>query len=308
MISVIIPAYNEEGNVIPLYIRLRAVLDGVGDTWEIVFVDDGSVDKTFLFLRDINIKDQRVKIIRFRKNFGQSSALDAGFKFAKGEIIFAMDGDLQDDPFEIPKLLEELKKGYDFVGAWRFERKDSFFKKLFSKFSGLLRRVITRENVHDSGTTFRAYKRITLTDLNLFGEMHRYIPYLLIWKGFKFKEIKVKHHRRMHGKTKYGYKRLLKGFLDLLVVKFWMQYSTRPVHLFGGVGIIMSLFGFLLGFYLTIEKLFFGQSLANRPLLLLSVLLIILGIQFLIFGILADIQIRNYYKETVPYNIEKILE
>ena len=254
-ISVVIPAYNEEKNVSPLYEKLKEVLDQLKKDYEIIFIDDGSTDKTFNELKTLHGSDNNVKIIKFRRNFGQTAALDAGFKEAQGSIIIGMDADLQDDPSEIPRMFKKIDEGYDVVGAWRFKRKDSFSKKIFSKFASFLRKVITKEIVHDSGTTFRAYRKECFGDLNLFGEMHRYIPYLLIWKGFKFTEIKVRHHKRKYGQTKYNFKRLLKGFLDLLVVKFWMQYSARPVHLFGSIGVISTLLGFLIGTYLTIIKI-----------------------------------------------------
>ena len=307
-ISIVIPAYDEEKNVSLLYERITNIMPHLKKKYEIIFVDDGSNDNTFKNLERLNKKDKRVKIIKFRKNFGQTAALDAGFKFARGRIVIGMDADLQDEPAEIPRFLKKLEEGYDVVGAWRFKRQDSFSKKIFSKFASLLRLLVTRENVHDSGTTFRAYRKECLEDLNLFGEMHRYIPYLLIWKGFRFTEIKVKHHRRKFGRTKYNFKRLLKGFLDLFIIKFWMRYSARPIHLFGGVGLLMGLIGFIIALYLTIIRLFYGQSIANRPLLLMAALLIILGVQFFVFGVLADIMVKLYYgKDKKNYNIEKII-
>jgi len=306
-ISVVIPAYNEEQNIAKLCAGLKKVLESLKKSYEIIFIDDGSTDNTFKNLENLQKKEEKIKIIKFRKNFGQTAALDAGFKFAKGNIIIAMDADLQDDPKEIPKFLEKLNEGYDFICAWRYKRKDSFSKKLFSKLASLLRKLVTGKIVHDSGCTFKAYRKECLEDLNLFGEMHRYIPYLLIWNGFNFAEVKVKHHKRKYGKTKYNTKRLFKGFLDLLVIKFWMQYSSRPAHLFGGFGLISGFFGFLIGLYLISLKLFFGQSIGNRPLLLLVALFIIVGVQFFMFGLLADIMIKNYYKKEGPYKIEKVL-
>jgi glycosyltransferase involved in cell wall biosynthesis len=309
-ISVVIPTYNEEKNVAPLYKELKAVLDKLRKSYELIFVDDGSTDRTFENLLQLNKKDKNIKIIKFRKNFGQTSAIDAGFKLSEGKIVIGMDADLQDDPKEIPKLLGKLKEGYDAVGAWRFYRQDSFSKRIFSKLACLIRKIFTGEKVYDSGTTFKAYKKECLEDLDLFGEMHRYIPYLLIWKGFKFTEVKVQHHKRKFGKSKYNIQRLFKGFLDLLVVKFWMQYSARPIHLFGGLGLLSTLLGLIIGLYLSFMKIFFGEALSNRPLLLLSILLIIIGIQFIVFGLIADIMIKTYYVKSnkKPYAVERIIK
>ena len=307
-ISVVIPACNEEESVILLYNELKKNLDKLNKSYELIFIDDGSKDNTFKQLKIIKVKDDRLKIIKFRKNFGQTAALDAGFRLAKGNIIISLDSDLQDNPDEIPRFLNKINEGFDVVCGWRIKRNDSLSKKLFSRIANLVRFVILGRGVNDSGCTFRAYRNYAIKDINLFGEMHRYIPYLLIWKGFKISEIKVIHRARKFGKSKYGIKRLIKGFLDMLVVKFWMQYSIRPVHLFGALGLLITFLGFIIGFYLLVMKFFYAQSIANRPLLLLSILLIILGIQFLIFGLLFDILIKDYYKDKRYYNVEAIIE
>lgn len=307
-VSIVVPAYNEEQNVGLLYEKVKKVMEREKYNYEIIYIDDGSTDNTYKVLTKLNDKDKKVKIIKFRKNFGQTSAMDAGFKYAKGEIIIPMDADLQNDPEDIPRLIRKLNEGYDVVSGWRKKRKDSLFKHLVSRTANLLRKLLINDKIHDSGCTLKAYKKECFEDVNLYGEMHRFIPALLEWKGFKVTEIPVRHHSRKYGKTKYGFKRTIKGFLDMLVVKFWMQYSTRPVHLFGGLGILMSFLGVIIGIYLAIIKIIFNQSIANRPLLLLSVLLIILGVQFVIFGIVADIQIKSYYEEKRPYNIKEIIE
>lgn len=307
-ISIVIPAYNEEKNVLLLYDELKKVLDKINKSYELIFIDDGSKDNTFKQLKDIHNKDDKIKIIRFRKNFGQTAALDAGFRLAKGNVVISLDADLQDNPDEIPRFLNKINEGFDVVCGWRIKRNDSFSKRSFSRIANIIRFMVLGKGVNDSGCTFRAYKNYAIKDINLFGEMHRYIPYLLIWRGFKVGEIKVIHRSRKFGKSKYGIKRLIKGFLDMLVVKFWMQYSIRPVHLFGAFGLLITFLGSLIGFYLLILKFFYAQSIANRPLLLLSVLLVIIGIQFLIFGLLFDILIKDYYKDKRYYNIENILE
>lgn len=308
-ISVVIPAYNEEKNVILLHRKIKEVLDSMGKDYEIIFVDDGSRDKTFQDLQMIKKADKRVKIIKFRGNFGQTAALDAGFKQSKGNIILAMDADLQNDPADIPRIIAKLNQGYDCVSGWRKDRKDPITKHIVSRGANLLRKIIIHDKIHDSGCTLKAYRKECFEDLDLYGEMHRFIPALLQWRGFKITELPVKHHPRKYGKTKYSMKRVIKGMLDMIVVKFWMRYSTRPIHIFGGFGILMGFAGVVISLYLTIMKLFFGQSLANRPLLLLAILLIILGFQFIIFGVLADIMVKVYFsKEKIkPYNIEKIL-
>src|SRR3989338_4842812 len=306
--SVEVPGFSEAPNDGILYSRLTDVLRRIKKAYEIIFVDDGSNDRSFYVLRRIHEKDKRVKIIKFRKNFGQTAALDAGFKNSKGMIIITIDADLQNDPDDIPRLLEKMEEGYDVVSGWRIKRKDSLLKKIPSKFSNLFVRKFTKVSIHDSGCTLKAYKKECFNGLDLYGEMHRFIPGLLKWKGFKIGEIKVKHHPRRYGQSKYGVARLLKGFLDLLIIKFWMQYSARPIHLFCGFGILFSSVGFVIGLYLTIIRIFFNQPLSNRPLLLLALLLIILGVQLVVFGVLADIMIKVYYKEGRDvYSIEKKL-
>lgn len=309
-LSIVIPVYNEEENLEILYSKLKSVLENLDKSYEIIFIDDGSSDKSFEILSKIHEKDKNVRVIKFRKNFGQTAAISAGFENSKGKVIVAMDADLQNDPEDIPKLLEKISEGYDVVSGWRRNRKDPWLrKKIPSKISNFLTRKLTSVSIHDFGCTLKAYKREALEGIELYGEMHRFIPAIVAWKGFKVSEVEVKHHERKFGKTKYGIWRIMKGFLDLLVIVFWRKYSTRPIHLFGSLGIALSFFGFLVGVYLTLMKIFYNQSLGNRPLLLLSILLIILGAQFIIFGLLTDIVIRIYYrKEEKPYSIERTLK
>lgn len=306
-ISVIIPVFNEEKSLEPLYDSLKSVLNKIKKPYEIIFVDDGSTDSSFDVLEKLQKKDNTLHIIKFRRNFGQTAAMDAGFNEAKGKIIISMDADLQNDPQDIPRLVNELNKGYDVVCGWRHNRRDSFLKTALSGFANWLRRLVTREYIHDSGCSLRAYKKYCLKDLDLYGEMHRYIPALLFWKGYKIGEVKIEHNARRYGKTKYNSIRIVKGFLDLIVIKFWMQYSTRPIHLFGVLGILFGFLGVIIGLYLTIIRLIYKESIANRPLLILSVLLIVLGVQFFVFGLLADILIKVYYKNGFDknYSIEK---
>ncbi|MHA1677503.1 MAG: glycosyltransferase family 2 protein [Promethearchaeota archaeon] len=307
-LSIVIPTYNEEKNVVLLYRAIKEVLDKITKNYEIIYVDDGSRDRTFLNLKELHERDKRVKVIKFRRNFGQTAAMDAGFKFASSDIIIGMDADLQNDPRDIPRLIAKINEGYDCVSGWRVNRRDSFSKKIFSKFANFLRHTLIHDKIHDSGCSLKAYRKECFDNLDLYGEMHRFIPALLKIQGFRIGEIKVRHHSRKHGKTKYTMKRVLKGFIDLLNVWFWQKFSSRPLHLFGGMGIIMNLLGTIVGLYLLIMKFFYGQGIANRPLLLLAVLLVILGIQFLVFGVLADMIIKLYYQENKNYNIKEILK
>ncbi|MEM2918496.1 MAG: glycosyltransferase family 2 protein [Candidatus Altiarchaeota archaeon] len=309
-LSVVIPTYNEEENLQVLYSKLKTVLENLKKSYEIIFIDDGSTDRSFEILKELHEKDKTVRVIKFRKNFGQTAAISAGFENSKGKVIVTMDSDLQNDPNDIPRLLSKLDEGYDIVSGWRKNRKDPWLKKKIpSKISNFLARKLTSLEIHDFGCTLKAYRKEALKGIELYGEMHRFIPAIVAWRGFKVSEVQVEHHRRKFGKTKYGLWRIMKGFLDLLVVVFWRKYSTRPIHLFGSLGIVLSFFGFLIGVYLTLMKIFYNQSLSNRPLLLLSILLIILGAQFIIFGLLADIMIRLYYRGgEKSYNIERILE
>lgn len=307
-LSVVIPVYNEQGNVKILHNELSKVLHNIGQTYEIIFVDDASWDDTFKNLN--SIKDKHLKIIRFRNNFGQSAALDVGIKNAKGKIIITMDGDLQNDPKDIPRLLAKLKKGFDVVSGWRFKRKDCISKKLTSRIAHLIRKQFFRDNLHDYGCTLKAYKREALEDVDLFGEIHRYIPVLCSMKGFKVSEIKVNHRNRIYGKTKYKYTRIINGFLDLFLIMFWMKYAKRPMHLFGGLGLLLSFVGGVVTAYLIIMRLLLKTGLADRPLFILSIMTILIGMQLFVFGILADIAIKNYYKTTgkMNYSIEKIVK
>ena len=311
MISVVIPLYDEEQNIEILCDKLISVLDGLERDFEIILVDDGSTDKTLENMLKARNKDDRVRIIKFRKNFGQSAALKAGFDHAKGDVVISMDGDLQNDPDDLPKLLEKIEdEDWDVVCGWRSDRKDPFFKKISSKIANLIRRNITSELVHDSGCTFRAYRNECVKDLDLCGETHRYIPAMLLWKGYRICEVKVKHHQRRYGTTKYNWCRIIKGFLDLIVISFWQKYSVRPIHVFGGLGLILSLSGTLMGGYMGIQRLLFGSSLSDRPLFLLAILMIIIGVQFIVSGILADIMLKVYYgqNDRKNYLIEMVVE
>jgi len=259
VISVIIPFYNEEDNIEPLYEQLTNTLKDLKREYKIIFVDDGSTDNSFRNMLKVKEKDENVRILKFRKNFGQTAALKAGFDHADGDITISMDGDLQNDPADIPRFLEKIEtEDYDVVCGWRADRKDTFSKKITSRFANLLRKLTTDSLIHDSGCTFRAYRNLCVKNLDLYGETHRYIPAMLSWKGYRIGEVKVKHHPRKYGKTKYGLQRLAKGFLDLIVISFWQKFSARPIHVFGGLRLLLSISGMLLGGYMGMERLIFA--------------------------------------------------
>lgn len=310
-LSVIIPAYNEEESVGPFYEELHEVLSASGRSYEIVFVDDGSTDATFERLRTLHERDPAVRVVKFRSNFGQSAAMKAGFDHAEGEVIVTMDADLQNDPHDIPRLLEKMEtEDLDVVCGWRYNRHDPVSKKVFSKFANSLRKTLTHETIHDSGCTLRAYRKESVKDLELYGELHRYIPAMLLWKGYHVGELQTNHRDRSFGKSKYNWARLAKGFLDLLVITFWQRYSVRPMHVFGGAGLILGVLGFLVTLYLVILRLFFEEPLFERPLFLAGLILLVLGVQLVATGILADILLKIYYGQDSRKNylLEMLVE
>lgn len=310
-LSIVVPAYNEEESIEPCYREIKDALEPLGISYEMIFVDDGSTDLTFKKLWELSRNDAKLKVVKLRKNFGQSAALRAGLDHINGKTIITMDADLQNDPKDIPKLLEKLKKGdLDVVCGWRFDRKDTFSKRLFSKFANKLRKKFTGETIHDSGCTLRAYIRESTEELELYGELHRYIPAMLSWKGYRIGEIKTNHRERKYGSTKYNWKRIIKGFLDLLVITFWQRYSMRPIHIFGSIGIFLSFFGGSVSLYLVILRLFYGVGITDRPLFTVSVMSVVVGVQFFTIGILADILVKIYYGQNgrKNYLIERIIE
>lgn len=305
-LSIVVPLYNEAGNVKELHRRIKEACEELGRSYEIIFVDDGSNDDTAKDVQGLT----PLKFIQFRKNFGQTAAFDAGFKNANGEIIITLDGDLQNDPADIPLLLEEMNKGYDVVSGWRAKRKDPIWMKIFSRSANLLRKILIHDHIHDSGCSLKAYKKECLNDIDLFGEMHRFIPAILEMQGYKVSEVKVTHHPRIHGTTKYNWKKGLKGFVDMISVWFWRKYANRPLHLFGGSGIILSVIGFGILLWMFIDKVFFQATISEKIWPLMGVFFIMVGIQLFVFGLLADIMIKNYYKnrQHMNYSIKEIVE
>lgn len=313
-ISVVIPIYNEEENLPILYEKLSSVLKNLekntGKTYEIIFVNDGSKDKSWEIITDIASKDERVVGVNFRRNFGQTAAMSAGFEVARGEVIITMDGDLQNDPEDIPNLLQKIDEGYDIVSGWRKDRKDAFLSRtLPSRIANWLISKVTGVYLHDYGCSLKAYKSEIAKNLDFYGEMHRFLPALSKPLGAKVIEIPVKHHPRIYGKSKYGISRTFKVILDLILVKFLLDYRTKPLRVFGGTGFFLSIFGFLIMLYLSCQKLCFDKPIGDRPLLTLGMLLFITGIQLISTGIIAELITRTYYESQGkrPYIIKEIL-
>jgi len=296
-VSFVIPVYNEEKNLQALYRELIAAGGALRGSYEIIFVDDGSSDGSFPALREIQARDPRVKIIRLRKNFGQTAALSAGFDHARGGIIITLDADLQNDPADAPLLVAKIDEGYDIVCGWRIKRKDKFVsRRLPSKIANWIISRVTKVKLHDYGCTLKAFRGELIKHIKLYGEMHRFIPAIASTMGTAIAEVPVNHRPRIHGKSKYNLSKSIRVVLDLLTVKFLLSYSTRPLQIFGLFGLIAGFIGGLMGGILSYQRLVLKQSIANRPLLLLSVLLIVIGIQFITMGLLGEIMVRTYHE------------
>jgi len=294
--SVVIPLYNEEGSLEELHRRLTDTIATLSDRFEIIFVDDGSIDNSFAVLQKLHKRDSRVKAIRFRKNFGKSTALSAGFKKARGEIIITLDADLQDLPEEIPSLLRKLEQGYDLVSGWKKKRKDSLIRKIASRLFNRVTSFFTGVKLHDFNCGLKCYRRELVDELALYGELHRFIPAIANWKGFRVGEVKVGHHPRMHGVSKFGSERYLRGLFDLLTVIMLTKYPEKPLHFFGLLGTILSLSGLAINIYMAVLRIS-GKWISNRPLLLLGILLLILGVQFIFFGLMGELIVFSSQRE-----------
>jgi glycosyltransferase involved in cell wall biosynthesis len=296
-LSVAVPVYNEEENVEPLIREINGVLESLGKSYEIVVVDDGSQDCTFAALSKLHGKYPAMKVVRLKRNFGQTAALAAGLAHARGEIVILMDGDGQNDPADIPALLAKLAEGNDLVAGWRFNRRDPFLRRrLPSMIANRLISWTTRVKLHDYGCTLKAMRKDIADNLKLYGEMHRFIPAIAFERGARIAELKVNHRPRLRGQSKYGITRTLRVVLDLLTVKFMISYSTRPSHVFGPIGILSGLSGFLIAIYLTIQKWVYDLEIGGRPLLLLAILLIFIGFQFVTMGLLGEMLARTYHE------------
>ncbi|HIJ59413.1 MAG TPA: glycosyltransferase family 2 protein [Nitrospirae bacterium] len=309
IVSVVIPLYNEEENITILHDSLTRSLNNNNIDYEIIYVDDGSTDNTLSLLEDIQAKDDRVMVLSLRRNFGQTAAFAAGFDFSRGDIVITMDGDLQNDPEDIPKLINAIKN-HDLVSGWRKNRKDPFLsRRLPSIIANWLISRVTGVRLHDYGCSLKAYRREVVKNLRLYGEMHRFIPAVASWYGVRITEVETTHHPRLRGKSKYGISRTIKVLLDLITVKFLQSFSTKPIQFFGPMGVLFGLLGFIISLYLSFEKLFLGVAIGGRPLLLLGVLLIIVGVQFIGLGLLGEMIVRVYHESQKKpiYTIKKIL-
>uniref|UniRef100_A0A7C4EP38 Glycosyltransferase n=1 Tax=Thermodesulfovibrio aggregans TaxID=86166 RepID=A0A7C4EP38_9BACT len=308
-ISVVIPLYNEEENIMELHRKIKETLDSLKLQYEVIYVDDGSMDNTLRYLEEIQKSDPHVVVLSFRRNFGQTAAFAAGFDFARGEIVVTMDGDLQNDPADIPKLIDAIKDA-DLVSGWRKKRKDPFFsRRLPSMIANWLIGKVTGVRIHDYGCSLKAYRREVVKNLRLYGEMHRFIPALASWYGVKIKEVEVVHHQRYRGKSKYGIGRTIKVLLDLVTVKFLHSFSTKPIQFFGPIGVLFMIIGGLIVSYLFALKIFKGVSIGGRPLLLGGFFSVLIGLNFIGMGLLGEMIVRVYHEtQKKPiYIIKKIL-
>jgi glycosyltransferase involved in cell wall biosynthesis len=305
-VSIIIPLYNEEESLGELHGQITSVMASMGKSFEAIYVDDGSIDRSFEVLQDLQKHDRRVKVIRFRRNFGKSSALSVGFKEASGEYVITIDADLQDDPAEIPGLIEAMGDRYDLISGWKKKRRDPITKTIPSRFFNFVTARMTGIPIHDFNCGLKAYRREVVKELTVYGELHRYIPALAHWAGYRVGEKIVNHRARKYGRTKFGVSRFLRGFLDLLTVLFTTRYIRRPLHLFGLWGFVSFLIGVLIDGYLSVEWFLGRTSLSNRPLFLLGFLFIIIGIQFVSLGLLGEM-INRQQPDERTYSIRETL-
>lgn len=310
-LSIVIPVYNEEESIGPLLEETGLAVEPLGKNYEVIVVDDGSTDGTYPVLKRLHKSEPRIKVVRLRRNFGQTAAIAAGLAYAQGEVIIAMDGDGQNDPKDIPALLGKLEEGFDLASGWRFPRQDPFWsRRLPSQLANALISWLTQVKLHDYGCTLKAIRREVAKDLKLYGEMHRFIPAMAYERGARIAEVKVSHRPRRSGKSKYSIARTFRVILDLLTVKFLLSYATRPLHVFGLLGLVSGAAGFLIAVYLTAEKFLYRVQIGTRPLLLLSVLLIFIGIQFVTMGLLGEMLARTYHEsQNKPvYVVREVLE
>jgi glycosyltransferase involved in cell wall biosynthesis len=318
-LSLVIPVYNEEENLRPLAEEIRAALGHIGLDYEVIFIDDGSKDNSFACLRELAAEDPHIVAIRFRRNYGQTAAFAAGFDHARGRVVVTLDADRQNDPADIPKLLAELDKGYDVVNGWRENRQDNLARRFPSRIANWLIAETSGVHLRDRGCSLRAFRAEVVHDLHLYGELHRFIPELVNFGGFTMSEVPVNHRARVAGTSKYGLSRTFRVILDLFTIHFLRKYGDRPMQLFGRWGIILFALGALIGGYLTALKLWAGitggiegfnaMTIGDRPLLLLAVLLVILGVQFIVMGLLAELIVRTYYEsqDLRVYRVNEII-
>jgi dolichol-phosphate mannosyltransferase len=311
VISVVVPIHNEELSIALLHDELRAALEPLGHEWEAIFVDDGSTDGSYAALTRLHAESPNVHVVRLRRNFGKSAALAAGFAQARGDVVVTIDGDLQDDPQEIPKLLAKLDEGFDLVSGWKARRRDSWAKVFLSRGFNAMTGWMTGVRLHDVNCGLKAYRAEVLRGLRIYGELHRFIPVLAHHRGFRIAELPVNHRPREHGRSRYGLERYARGFLDLLGVSFMGRYRHRPLHLFGGLGLGLGAIGSGILVYLTIDKLL-GHAIGRRPLLLLGVLLVVVGIQLFSLGLISELitaqhEQRTAEREHTAQHVDEVL-
>jgi glycosyltransferase involved in cell wall biosynthesis len=295
VISVVVPVHDEERSVALLYEELQAALEPSGEPWEAIFVDDGSLDGSFAALTRLHARAANVRVVRLRRNFGKSAALAAGFAQAQGETVITIDGDLQDDPAEIPRLLVKLEEGFDLVSGWKARRRDPWRRRVVSRIFNAVTSRVSGLRLHDMNCGLKAYRAEVVQGMALYGELHRFIPVLAHYRGFRVAELPVNHRPRAHGRSRYGLERYLRGFLDLLTVTFMGRYRHRPLHLFGGLGFVLGLLGTVILVYLTVLKAM-GHAIGQRPLLTLGVLLVVVGLQFFSLGLLSEM-VTSHHEE-----------
>ncbi|MGH2921427.1 MAG: glycosyltransferase family 2 protein [Gaiellaceae bacterium] len=312
MISVVVPVHEEERSVALLYEELQAALDPLGEPWEAVFVDDGSTDGTFAALTRLHARTENIRVVRLRRNFGKSAALAAGFAQAGGETVVTIDGDLQDDPAEIPHLLAKLDEGFDLVSGWKAKRHDPWRRRILSRLFNTVTGRVSGLRLHDMNCGLKAYRADVVRGLRIYGELHRFLPVLAHYRGYRVAELPVNHRPRPHGRSRYGLERYTRGFLDLLTVSFMGRYRHRPLHLFGGLGLLLGLVGTGLLVYLTVLKAT-GQAIGHRPLLTLGVLLVVVGLQFFSLGLISELitshhEERTAEREGEDLHVEEVLQ
>lgn len=311
--SIVVPFHNEEENVTILYARLKQVMEQVGEPFELVLVDDGSSDRTYKLLEEIAAVDSRVLVVKLRRNFGQTSALAAGFDHARGTFVLAMDGDLQHDPNDIPVFLEKLEEGYDVVSGWRKERSDNFvMRRLPSHCANWMLAKLSGVNIHDFGTTFKAYRREVIQNVPLYGEMHRFIPALASWYGASICEVPISNLNRKRGKSHYGIGRAFRVFFDLLTIRFLLRYMSRPLHFFGGFGMLGFIAGCVISAALLVLKILnphMNMMDEHGPMFVVGAVLMVAGIQLLAIGLLGELQVRHYHssRQSSPYTVDRLV-
>lgn len=305
-ISIVVPLFNEEESLVELHERLSKAVCSLEKPIEFLFIDDGSTDNSMQVLSELHNKDPQVRVVQFRRNYGKSAALALGFKEARGEFIVTLDADLQDEPYEIPNLVKKLEEGFDLVSGWKKIRKDPFIKKNTSKLFNYVTREMTGLRIHDINCGLKAYRREVTETVNVYGQLHRFLPVLAQWQGFKVGEVVVKHNPRKYGRTKFGASRFIAGFFDLVTVLFITRYTKRPLHLFGLIGLVSFAVGVGISAYLAVERLLLGKYLSDRPLLFLGILAIIVGVQFVSIGLLGEM-ITESRKDNTDYSIKKTL-